>query len=225
MTLDLAVRITEILLGLAFIQQSAEHLVRRDEALLFGLRIAVCVLLISGAWTAWALAALVLLSIVILGRFQGSYNGGSDRMGLLALVCLCAIHFMPTLRWQEYIAGYLGAQIVLSYFLSGWVKIINPAWRDGHALRDVFAYSAYPVSEGLRSWRERPRVLLTMSWAVMLFELVFPLALVSQPTLIAALTIAALFHLANACLFGLNRFFWTWIAVYPILFWLQARLF
>lgn len=64
-----------------------------------------------------------------------------------------------------------------------------------------------------------------MSWAVMLFELVFPLALVSQPTLIAALTIAALFHLANACLFGLNRFFWTWIAVYPILFWLQARLF
>ena len=225
MTLDLAIRLCEILLALAFIQQSAEHLVRRDEAALFALRIALCVLLIAGVWTPWVLLALVLLALVVLGRFQGPYNGGSDRMGLLALVCLCAIHFMPTLRWQEYVAGYLAAQIVLSYFLSGWVKIVNPAWRNGAALRDVFAWSAYPVSEDLRAWADRPRVLTAMSWAVVLFELVFPLALVSQPTLIAALALAALFHLANACLFGLNRFFWTWIAVYPILFWLQARLF
>jgi hypothetical protein len=225
MTLELAIRLSEILLALAFIQQSAEHLAQREETALFASRIALCVLLIAGVWTPWVLLALVLLALVTLARFQGPYNGGSDRMGLLALVCLCAIHFMLTLRWQEYVAGYLAAQVVLSYFLSGWVKIVNPAWRSGAALRDVFAWSAYPVSEDIRAWANRPRVLTAMSWAVMLFELVFPLALVSQPSLIAALSIAALFHLANACLFGLNRFFWTWIAVYPILFWLQARLF
>lgn len=58
----------------------------------------------------------------------------------------------------------------------------------------------------------------------MLFELAFPLALATRPTLVAALALAALFHLANACLFGLNRFFWTWLAVYPALIWLQGRL-
>jgi hypothetical protein len=64
-----------------------------------------------------------------------------------------------------------------------------------------------------------------MSWAVMLFELAFPLTLVSQASLAAGLTVAALFHLANACLFGLNRFFWTWVATYPAILWLQDRLF
>ena len=37
------------------------------------------------------------------------------------------------------------------------------------------------------------------------------------------LALAGLFHLANACLFGLNRFFWTWLAVYPAIVWLQDR--
>jgi hypothetical protein len=59
---------------------------------------------------------------------------------------------------------------------------------------------------------------------VILFELAFPLTLLSQEALIAGLVIAAVFHLANAALFGLNRFFWTWLAVYPAILWLQDRL-
>ena len=62
----------------------------------------------------------------------------------------------------------------------------------------------------------------TMSWAVILFELLLPISLFDQRLLIAALAIAALFHLANACLFGLNRFFWIWLAAYPSLLWFQA---
>jgi hypothetical protein len=225
MSVDAAIRFTEILLACAFIQQSLEHLrANRDEAMLFAPRIALSGLLIWGVAPAWTLPGLFLLSLLILRRFQGPYNGGSDRMGLLALSCLCAAHVMPTERWREYIIGYLAAQLTLSYFLAGWVKIVNPAWRDGTALQDVFRFSAYPVSEDLRRLTERPRLLFAASWAVMLFELAFPLALISQPTLIVALVLAALFHLANACLFGLNRFVWTWIAVYPAILWLQHRL-
>jgi hypothetical protein len=40
---------------------------------------------------------------------------------------------------------------------------------------------------------------------------------------LAALALTAAFHLANACLFGLNRFLWVWLAAYPSLIWLQAR--
>jgi uncharacterized protein YhhL (DUF1145 family) len=62
-----------------------------------------------------------------------------------------------------------------------------------------------------------------MSWGIIIFELIFPLALLNQTILIIALVIAALFHLANACLFGLNRFFWIWPAAYPVIIWFQAR--
>ena len=121
--------------------------------------------------------------------------------------------------------GYLSLQLILSYLISGWVKVINPDWRSGRALRDVFQFSAYPVSESLRQWFKSPRLLFYMSWAVMLFELIFPFSLISNTSLIIALAIAAIFHFSNACLFGLNRFFWIWIAAYPSILWFQSRLF
>jgi len=89
----------------------------------------------------------------------------------------------------------------------------------------VFQFSAYPVAEDLRALAGRPRLLLAASWAVMLFELLFPLALLHPAALVAALAGAALFHLANALLFGLNRFFWVWLAAYPALLWFQHRVF
>jgi len=226
MTLDAAIRLTEVLLALAFIQQSAEHLRRfRGEQILFLARIVLCLFVIAGIAAPWPLVGLALLSLAMLQRFQGPYNGGSDRMGLLALWCLALAHVLPTEKARELAFGYLGAQLLLSYFIAGWVKIANPDWRSGRALRQVFAFSAYPVSESLRDWATRPRVLHAMSWAVILLEIAFPLTLVSQPTLAVGLALAAAFHLANACLFGLNRFFWTWLAAYPAIVWLQGRVF
>lgn len=230
MSIELALRLTEILLAFSFIQQSFEHIYTvKDDRTLYMPRVALCILLMLGVGTPYVLAALMLNALLILRRFQGPYNGGSDRMGLLILCCLTAAHFMPLLglqvRFQEYAFGYLAAQLVLSYFMSGWVKIVNPDWRSGRALQDVFLFSAYPVSESLRGWANRPNLLRLMSWAVMGFELAFPFALFNQATLIIALVIAATFHLANACLFGLNRFFWVWLAAYPSILWLQHRIF
>lgn len=226
MTLQFAARLTETLLAFALIQQSLEHLTRfRNERMLFGARIVLCGLVIAGIASPWPLVVLAGLSLLILVRFQGPYNGGSDRMSLLALWCLTLSRLLPTPPLQELAFGYLGAQLTLSYFISGGVKIVNPDWRSGRALADVFRFSAYPVSEDLRRWADKPQVLLAMSWAVMGFELVFPLTLLWKPALIAGLVVAGTFHLANACLFGLNRFFWTWLAVYPAILWLQGRLF
>lgn len=226
MTLETAARLTEILLALALIQQSAEHLrLFKGERLLFAARIGLCIPVILGVAAPWPLVGLALLSLIVLRRFQGPYNGGSDRMGLLALWCLTLCRCLPPGKGQEIAFGYLGAQLILSYFISGWVKIVNPDWRNGTALRQVFAFSAYPVSESLRGWAQRPGLLRVMSWGVMGFELAFPLTLLSQPSLIVGLGVAAVFHLANACLFGLNRFFWTWLATYPAILWLQDRIF
>ncbi len=226
MTLEYAIRLTEILMGLAFLQQSVEH-VRgsRAEKYLFLPRIVLSVLLMVGFQTQWVCLTLVVLGLFILRRFGGPYNGGSDRMSLLILCCLTLTHFMPTIRLQEAAFGYLALQLVLSYFIAGWVKIVNPEWRNGQALMDVFRFSAYPVSEVLRNWADYPRLLHVMSWAVILFELAFPFSLITQTTLIIGLIVAITFHFANACLFGLNRFFWIWLAAYPSILWLQERLF
>lgn len=226
MSLELAIRLTEVLMGFSFIQQSIEHLTLfTHERRLFLIRIILSLLLIIGFQTAWTLLLLLLLSLAILHRFQGPYNGGADRMSLLILSCLTLVHFAPSLRWQEVAFGYLAIQLILSYFISGWVKVINPDWRSGQALCDVFQFSAYPVSESLRQWSKSPRLLLSMSWGVILFELLFPFSLLSSTSLTFALVITASFHFSNACLFGLNRFFWIWIAAYPSILWFQQRIF
>jgi len=226
MSFEVAIRITEVMLALAFLQQSLEHLfVSKRDCLLFLPRIVLCVFLVAGFYPPLVCLALLIYGVFILHRYQGPYNGGSDRMGLLILCCLCLVYFMPSEQWQEIAFGYLAVQLVLSYFISGAVKIVNPNWRSGRALADVFLFSAYPASEGIRAWAKKPQLLFVMSWAVMMFELAFPIALLTQATLAAALLIAAIFHLANAMLFGLNRFFWVWLAAYPSIIWLQGRLF
>lgn len=225
MNFEEAIRLTEILVGFAFIQQSLEHLKSfSNEKFIFLPRLMLSIVLVTGFYTSWILILLFILSLVMLYRFQGPYNGGADRMSLLILICLLLTHLASNQYWKEVAFGYLALQLVLSYFISGWVKIVNPDWRNGRALRDVFEYSAYPVSQSLRAWSKSPRLLLIMSWLVMLFELIFPFSLFSQHTLIIALVVAAGFHFANACLFGLDRFFWIWIAAYPSIFWFQLRL-
>jgi hypothetical protein len=225
MTFEFALRATEILLAIAFLQQSAEHIYGALAApLLFLPRAVLSIALLAGWHSPWVLMALCIHSLLILQRFQGPYNGGSDRMGLLILYCLCLSRWLPDGLPAQYSFGYLGIQVILSYFISGQVKIVNPEWRSGRALADVFNFSAYPVAENLRRLAGCPRLLWAASWAVMLFEVLFPLSFINPTLLIAALAVAATFHLANALLFGLNRFLWFWIASYPSLIWLQSRL-
>ena len=235
MTLESAANLTAGMMALAFIQQSLEHLrpaVRLRERLLFTPRLLLSLTLLAAAIAGpslafllpWLTLALIANQLLILPYFNGPYNGGADRMSLLILFCLSCTYILPEPRWQELAFGYLGIQLLLSYFISGWVKIVNPDWRSGRALRDVFLFSAYPAGENVRSWGDRPRLVLLAGWAVMVSELVFPLTMLSRPALLAGLTVAALFHGANACLFGLNRFFWIWLCAYPSILWLQERL-
>ncbi len=226
MSLEFAVRLAEIILGFALLQQSVEYMRGiSPEKILGALRALLAILLMLGAQPLWVETGLLILTVLIVKRFNGPYNGGSDTMSILVLLCLWLSHLAPTRFWQEIAVGYLAFQLTFSYFQSGYIKVINRDWRSGRALQDVFALTAYPVSEQVRTWAESPRVLWCMSWSVMLFELLFPLALLNASLLYIALLIAAVFHLANACLFGLNRFFWIWPAAYPIIIWFQDRLF
>ena len=224
MTLAAALRASEVLMALAFLQQSLEHLagVRHDRAI-FLLRTGLAAALLTGVWPLAIEGLLIATALAQLVRFHGPYNGGSDRMGLLLLVCLFLARAAPAQPWREAAMGYLAVQVTLSYAIAGWVKVGNPDWRGGQALRDVFAFSAYPLSESLRGWAHHAGLLRVLSWLLMLFEIGFPLALLHRGSLAGALVAAALFHVGNACVLGLNRFVWTWVAAYPSLLWFHAR--
>jgi hypothetical protein len=224
MTLELAVRLAEILLGFAIFQQSLEFLRGHGlEQKLALIRAPLAILLMLGIYPLWVESALLVTFLLLIKRFHGPYNGGSDTMSMLVLLCLWLANLAPSRMWQEIALGYLALQLTLSYFQSGLVKIENLEWRSGKALREVFAFTAYPVSESLRNLAAKPGLLVFASRAVIIGELLFPLALLHSVTLAVALLTTGIFHVANAVLFGLNRFVWSWLAAYPSLIWLQYR--
>lgn len=218
MLMEQAVRISEIILALAYIQQSVEYLrgLQPEKTLGF-IRLILAALLLIGFHPIAVETGLLVIAVMLLRCFQGPYNGGSDAMSILVLLCLFLSHIAPRIFWKEISLGYLAFQLTFSYFQSGYIKIINADWRNGQALQDVFAITAYPVAENIRKLANYPRLMLVMSWLVILFELLFPLALLHYSLLIVALGVAALFHLANALLFGLNRFLWIWPAAIQLL--------
>ncbi len=225
MLIEQAVRYSEIILALAYAQQSIEFIRGLQPERTWGvIRLLLSILLLMGFQPVLVEAGLLIIACILLYRFQGPYNGGSDCMSILVLLCLFFSHIAPTPFWQQLVLGYLAFQLTFSYFQSGYIKIINADWRSGQALADVFAITAYPVSEHARRWAKSPQLMFVMSWSVIVFELLFPLSLLNHYALIVALAIAAMFHLANACLFGLNRFFWIWPAAYPIIVWFQSRI-
>ncbi len=222
MSFEVALRLVEIGVSLALIQRAFEHIGR--ETALFLPQGLLALVLLSGFASGPAIWGLWLLNLWQLYRFQGAYNGGADKLAMLCLTCLAVAHAAPTPFWSEMALAYLAVQLVLSYFISGWVKLGNPDWRSGAALRDVFAFSAYPVAGNLRAIADRQTLTFTASWAVIAFEIAFPLALLHPMFLTGALIIAAGFHLSNAIFLGLNRFFWIWLSAYPALIWFQGRI-
>lgn len=160
--------------------------------------------------------ALGQLALVI--RLGGPFNGGSDSLSLLSLLGLgVAASVSPGSLVYQIALGYLAAQLTLSYFIAGVAKLAQPSWREGTALGRFAALPKYGVPARARAWLATPSLGRMASWSVLLFECSFPLALLGPRFALAYLSVGALFHVLNAALFGLNRFLWAWLALYPLL--------
>lgn len=174
-------------------------------------------LLLAGPSALLFLVALTTLLISM--RFRGTFNGGSDAMTLLSTLCLalaaCPVA-QPTL--QRVSLGYLALQTCLSYFVAGLIKLKEVSWRKGSALRQFAELPRYGVPTPALGALRRAPVSRWLGYAVIALECSFPLALLSPGWCLGYLSVALLFHLANAALFGLNRFLLAWLATYPAVF-------
>ncbi len=179
---------------------------------------------------------LLLSGVVLLGsmRFRGTFNGGSDCMTLVVLLSVAGSHLAGLSDTACRVAlGYIALQAVLSYAVAGWVKLREPAWRNGSALPMFLSLPQHAVPAWVGRLFSNRSVARLAGWGVIAGEL--GLAMVTtllavwpgrHPDGLAAaglglLALGMLFHLANAWVLGLNRFFWAWLATYPaIAYWI-----
>lgn len=165
-----------------------------------------------------ALLGAFLTTLLIAVRWRGSFNGGSDFMNLIVLSALCiAAFFRSNASVAIACLWYIAVQTCTSYFIAGIIKLKKKNWRSGKALSGFLSttvYSPDPMSSAIAG---NPLVCALFSWAVMIFECAFPLALLSPSLCSIAISLALLFHLGNFYFFGLNRFVLSWAAAYPAL--------
>jgi hypothetical protein len=181
-------------------------------------RLLLSLLLMAGLLPLIGALLLFLIALALLMRWRGAFNGGSDFMTLVGLTGLLIAHGVgalttPELGWR---AGlwYVALQSVTSYFVSGWVKLLRPEWRNGSALPAFLDSGVYgPLPE--RSVFRRPAVARAVSWGFTVWEGCFPLALLDVRLAMGLCASAVVFHFLVFWFFGLNRFFWSWLATFP----------
>jgi len=262
MSLGLAVRAFELLLGLSLLLQTLEYLrierldrvsdwaIQRLEVptspawarplldrlmqpdayrALLALRLALALALMAGLLRGpLGLAGALLLfviALVLLLRWRGAFNGGSDFMTLVGLTGLLIAQGLgawgdAALGWR---AGlwYVTLQSLTSYFVSGWVKLLRPEWRSGAALPHFLDTGVYgPLAAG--SLYRSPAVARAVAWGFTVWEGLFPLGLLDLRLAVFFCASGALFHFLVFWYFGLNRFLWAWLATFPAVLYCAA---
>lgn len=159
---------------------------------------------------------LFLTTFLITLRWRGSFNGGSDYLTLIILLCLCVGFIHPLLGKAA--LWYLTFQVINSYFMAGLYKLKQQKWRDGSAVYGFVSSPSYRTPKFIVEKCQDVTTSKILAWLVILFELTFPLVLTHPYLTTIYLAFGLIFHLGNFTIFGLNRFFWVWSASYPALY-------
>lgn len=151
-------------------------------------------------------------------QYHGTFNGGSCMIQLTVLVGLVLMTIQPKvgLLW-------IGLQGLLSYWVAGLGKLKDKNWRSGFALKVFINQSPYSPSRS-GHWLEQKNLWQLLSLITLTWECCFPLVLwLPASGFITAGLLIFIFHLFNAYLFGLNRFTWSWLSVWPGIWYLAIQ--
>lgn len=166
-------------------------------------------------------------TIIILIRWRGAFNGGSDFMTLVVITGLlitqvCIPIFGAPMAYR---AGcwFITIQAISSYFISGSVKLFDANWRNGRALSFFINGAIFgPLKEN--SIYKKPWFAIASCWSFILWECTFPFALSGPLSAVVWCSVAALFHFLVFWHFGLNRFFWAWLCTFPAIIYCSTEL-
>jgi hypothetical protein len=182
-----------------------------------GVRLGAGLLVLATGWLGPS-PLLLITTLLVCVRFRGTFNGGSDAMTVVILLALSVAAAGQGRRSVAIVClGYVAVQATLSYLIAGIAKLKESQWRNGSALRRLFDSTQYVIPDLVRRCLARPAPCAVACWLVIAFECSFPLLWLGTQLCLSILVCGALFHLSNAAVLGLNRFFFAWLASYPAL--------
>jgi len=181
---------------------------------------------LGGANPALYLLTTLLGVVIITSR---SYYGmdGARQLTVVVLVGLLLAATAPAGTVVSQIAlGFVAAQLVLSYTVSGTAKLVSSQWRSGTAIVGILSTSTYGNPSLHRFLRSHRRIAVSLCLGTIAFEAGFVLiviASISTPLLL--IPVGVIFHGSIALAMGLNNFFWAFTAAYPPLVFVLSQLF
>ncbi len=161
-------------------------------------------------------SVLFITQLLVCLRFRGTYNGGSDMMFFVVLTGLIFALSASNEKIQRLGFIYICIHTIFSYFKAGFVKALHSDWRSGQALPAFLERSVYSDVQKFGRWlRSKPKLSVFLCWLTFLFE-ISVLGILFHPKLAPYYFLLALgFHFLIYFSFGLNRFFWAWVAAWP----------
>jgi hypothetical protein len=204
-----------------FMGQARRRMSTRTLRVWMVLQFAIAAALLAAASPPLAIACLVAAlfshgGFILLSGNSGS--SGADKMGLIVLVgTLIGTVALVTGDAALLLAGCLvsGGQLLICYMVAGVSKLRQAHWRSGAELAGVMAHPIWGAPWAAAVLRPGP-VALAASWALMVSEALFPLALLApEPWLTIALAVMFSFHVATALIMRLTLFPWAFVAAYP----------
>lgn len=175
-------------------------------------------LFVTIAFQLWLGSLLILIFLYMNYQFHGSFNGGSCLIQLSVLTGLVLTTYNPKLGLL-----WIGVQGILSYWIAGLAKLKERNWYSGFALKTFMQQSPYSQSK-YQQWLDKHQLWGVLSKVTLLWEGLFPLILwLPDLYFLVFGFMVFIFHLHNAWFFGLNRFTWSWLSIWPGIWYLAQN--
>jgi pimeloyl-ACP methyl ester carboxylesterase len=161
----------------------------------------------------------------MINQARSRYGGdGSDQAALQVHAAATIARLGGDARSIDAGLWYLSMQGVLSYAVSGWIKLLGRPWREGTAVSGVMRTHTYGHEGVWRFFQSRPGLEKAATRAMLLFESSYPVVYIAGPLVNAAYTAVAMgFHVANGVVMGLGRFIWGFASFHPAIAYTSDR--
>lgn len=196
---------------------------------LFGVRVLLSLLLISAIVAGWPTAALLALQVFIglLIHWRGSAgNDGSDQYTLIILIACMVAELIHTNLAATVACYFIGAQGMVAYSTSGWLKVFSAGWRDGFFVRSILSSSTFGNRTLYRYYCSIPFLATVTGLLVAVGDCALGIAALVPPPICATILLFGVFlHLGISRILGLNTFFWAFCALYPPTYFISDQLY
>ncbi|ELZ89498.1 hypothetical protein C453_00440 [Haloferax elongans ATCC BAA-1513] len=150
---------------------------------------------------------------------------GAHQMSLVVSAGLTVAVLAPSGSLLELAGiGFIAAQGILGYFISGVTKGMGNAWRSGDAVLLVLSTTTWGHPWFYEKARSFPGLTALASHGVVLFEIAFPVILLLSPPLVAAIFgVALAMHISIAFAMGINGFITSFSSTYPAIYFVSRQ--